>query len=260
MQIPEKLIATITGSRRILVVTGAGMSAESGVPTFRDAQTGMWEKYDPAELATPEAFRKNPTLVWQWYQWRRHKVAEALPNPGHRALADWERASDKPGLHSVADTQQDAWFQLVTQNVDGLHQQAGSRNVIELHGNLLEARCFSDCHEATAIAASGGDEPPPRCPHCDDWMRPNVVWFGEALPQAALEIASHAAAHCDVFLSIGTSSLVYPAAALAETALRHGAAVIEVNTRETPLSEHATWSLRGPAGEALPTLVAALTR
>ncbi|MCP1676889.1 NAD-dependent deacetylase [Natronocella acetinitrilica] len=226
-------------AKSILALTGAGISAESGVPTFREAQSGLWARYDPMELATPEAFAGQPDTVWQWYQWRRRLVAEVEPNPAHYALANWEQ-------HFDGD------FLLVTQNVDGLHQRAGSQDVVELHGNLQRTVCSSDRHLFDPVPESL--DAPPACPRCGSLGRPDVVWFGEMLPQAALNRATQAAASADVVLSIGTSSLVHPAASLPAIALEHGAWVIEINPTETPLTRLASSSLRGKAGEVLPGL------
>ena len=228
-------------ARFITVLTGAGISAESGIPTFRDALTGLWSKYRPEDLATPEAFRRDPKMVWDWYAWRRERVAGVQPNAGHRALAKIE-----------ADAQaRKAGFTLITQNVDGLHHAAGSRAVHELHGNIRRVKCL-DCGRP---AASWDDnESPPRCSACGAWLRPDVVWFGEMLPAAELAAAMGAAAGCDVFLSVGTSGLVEPAASLAFTALDNGATVIEVNPDRTPLTSHALFAFHGPAGTVLPLL------
>ena len=223
-----------------MALTGSGISAESGVPTFRDAQTGLWSRYDPQELATPEAFARDPELVWKWYAWRRSLVEGAKPNAGHRALADLERRTPA--------------FTLVTQNVDGLHQEAGSANVVELHGNIRRSRCPA---ENVPVEADHTDHLPPLCPNCGSPLRPDVVWFGESLPVAELEAASEAARSCDVLLSVGTSGLVYPAASLPYEALENGAVVVEVNPDRTPLSASAHYSLRGRAGEVLPGLVRA---
>jgi len=240
-ELPPDLLDALRGAERVVVLTGSGVSAESGVPTFREAQTGLWERFDPRELATPEAFARDPRLVWEWYEWRRRLVEEAEPNPGHLALAELERRLPA--------------FALITQNVDGLHQRAGSENVTELHGNILRSKCSL---EGTTVQDYAPDEAPPPCPRCGAPLRPDVVWFGEALPHEAFEAASEAARACDLFLSVGTSSLVYPAAALPFEALENGAMLVEVNPHETPLTPHAEHLLRGPAGEVLPGLVAAL--
>jgi len=236
----------LAGARSIVVLTGAGISAESGIPTFRDAMTGLWARFRPEDLATPEAFRRDPRTVWEWYAWRRARVAEARPNAGHLALARLERVTQDRG----------ASFLLVTQNVDGLHAVAGSRRLVELHGNIRRVKCFASGHPAETWP---GDGPvPPACAHCGSALRPDVVWFGEALPSAALEAAGEAALRCDVFLSVGTSGLVEPAASLPFTALAAGAQVIEVNPDATPLTRRATLVLAGPAGTVLPRLVPAV--
>ena len=224
------------------MLTGSGVSAESGVPTFRDAQTGLWARYEPQELATPEAFERDPRLVWEWYEWRRGLVSKAEPNPGHAALVGLEQRVPS--------------FTLVTQNVDGLHQRAGSENVLELHGNIMRSKCSV---EGLEVEPRAGDESvPPLCPGCGAFLRPDVVWFGEALPEDAFAAASTAAQTCDVFVSAGTSSLVYPAAALPSVAARSGAVIVEVNPADTPLTPQADYALRGRAGEVLPALVRAL--
>lgn len=233
----------LSRARSIAILTGAGISAESGIPTFRDALTGLWERFKPEELATPEAFLANPKLVWEWYAWRREKVKEAKPNPGHAALAELERKC-------IA---RDANFTLVTQNVDGLHQAAGNRNVIELHGNIRRVKCFEQHHPVEKWPDNG--HIPPRCPRCGSMLRPDVVWFGESLPEDALEAAMGAARSCDVFLSIGTSTVVEPAASLPFLARQANAIVIEVNPEPTPLTHIAQISLRGAAGEILPQLL-----
>jgi NAD-dependent deacetylase len=237
--IPLELVKVLQSARHVLVLTGAGVSAESGVPTFRQAQTGLWAKYDPEELATPQAFQRNPKLVWEWYAWRRELVARAKPNPGHLALAQLEaHLTGRPSR-----------FTLITQNVDGLHQQAGSQNVIELHGNINRTTCFNENIVVDSWPATA--EIPPRCPRCGGMLRPDVVWFGETLPPRALEAAFEAAHTCDVFLSIGTSALVHPAASLPYTARQNGAMLVEVNPEQTPLTSIATYALSGPAGQVL---------
>jgi NAD-dependent deacetylase len=237
---PE-LTESVRNAYSIAVLTGAGISAESGIPTFRDARSGLWEKYRPEDLATPQAFRKNPFLVWEWYAWRLSLVGEAHPNPGHYAISAIEA--------SVKD------FTLITQNVDGLHQQAGSKNVIELHGSIRSARC---CQENTSHPISlNGLKLPPHCPDCGGLLRPDVVWFGEPLPQKALADATAASEAADVFLSIGTSGIVEPAASLPYLALRRNAVVIEINPEPTPLTVYAHHYLPYPAGKILPALVKA---
>lgn len=242
VEILSQLVEALRTAGCIVALTGSGISAESGVPTFRDAQTGLWARYDPQELATPEAFARNPRLVWDWYEWRRGLVGTAEPNPGHRALVEIENRAPE--------------FTLITQNVDGLHQTAGSQAVIELHGNIGRTKCS----EEGVIIEEYGDARPPRCPRCGAFLRPDVVWFGEMLPVGALEEASEAARRCDLFLSIGTSSLVYPAAGLPYEALENGATVVEINPSETPLTSHVHFALRGRAGEVLPELLARLTK
>jgi NAD-dependent deacetylase len=242
VNIPSPLIDTLHAVQRITVLTGAGVSAESGVPTFRDAQTGLWARYRPEELATPEAFQRNAKLVWDWYAWRRELVADVKPNAAHHALVKLE--------------QQVPSLTLITQNVDGLHRRAGSRKVLELHGELFRTKC-SQCERIVSRWQDGG-ETPPSCPHCRAWLRPDVVWFGEMLPVTVLREAEAAAAQCEVFFSIGTSSLVYPAAELPFTALRGGATVIEINPQPTPLSRYVAYTLQGAAGKVLPALLKAV--
>jgi NAD-dependent deacetylase len=232
----------IAMARSIVVLTGAGISAESGIPTFRDAMTGLWANYRPEDLATPEAFRRDPRTVWSWYAWRRERVAGVLPNAGHEALARLEVAAVSRGAH----------FLLVTQNVDGLHAAAGSRQMVELHGNIRRVKCFDRGHPATHWP--GGDGPP-ACETCGSPLRPDVVWFGESLPPHALAESLRAARECDLFLSIGTSGLVEPAASLPFAAMEAGARVVEVNPQPTPLARRAWVVLPGAAGEVLPRLV-----
>lgn len=225
------------------MITGAGVSAESGIPTFRDAQEGLWAKYDPMRLATPEAFENDPQTVTRWYDWRREKCAAARPNSGHYALVRLEQHMNRSGRQ----------FTLVTQNVDRLHQAAGSRNVIELHGTLWVWRCVR-CRAEREDREVPFCEYPPRC-ECGGYRRPGVVWFGEALPAGALEEASRAARECDLLLSMGTSAVVYPAAGLAYTAHRRGAKIGEINAQATPLSSLADWFIEGRSGEILPIIV-----
>ena len=242
LDLSPALISALRSATRIVASTGAGISAESGLSTFRDKQTGLWAKYRPEDLATPQAFRRDPRMVWEWYEWRRGFVAEARPNPGHHALARIE--AQRPG------------FLLVTQNVDGLHAKAGSRNLVELHGNIRRSICFDRRHLAESWAPT--NDPPPRCAQCGSLLRPDVVWFGEALPQETLQRAQHAAATCDLFLSIGTSTLVYPAAELPFLAGSNGATVVEINPDETPLSKLADFVVREKAGVALPAIAQAM--
>lgn len=223
-------------------MTGAGVSAESGVPTFRDAQTGLWAKYNPQELATPRAFRANPRLVWEWYEWRRKLVADAKPNPAHVALVEMEKLFPQ--------------FQLITQNVDGLHQQAGSGKVVELHGNIMRTKCFDKGNIISNWADTG--DVPPKCPECGGLLRPDVVWFEEPLPEAEMAQALQSSTNCDIFLSVGTSTLVYPAASLPVEALSSGATVIEINPQPTPFTKKAHFVLSGASGSVLPELLASV--
>jgi NAD-dependent protein deacetylase/lipoamidase len=233
----------LAAARHVVALTGAGISAESGVPTFREAQTGLWAEFDAAELAAPEAFERAPQRVWDWYAWRRELIAGARPNAGHAAIVELERRV--------------AAFTLVTQNVDGLHQRAGSGRVIELHGNIGRTRCSA---EGQVVDHWVDRQPgPPVCPRCGAPLRPDVVWFGEPLPFDALDEAERAARRCDVLLTVGTSSVVYPAAALPAIAAQHGALIIVVNPEATdacrlPGAVH----LAGPAGTVLPALADAI--
>jgi len=239
MRFDPKLIQQLQTARRITALTGAGISKESGIPTFREAQTGLWENYEATELATPQAFQRNPKLVWEWYQWRRSLVTQAEPNPAHMALVLME--------------QRVPTFRLITQNVDGLHQRAGSRNIIELHGNILRTKCFEHNHLVDHWQEDG--QIPPRCPVCGGQLRPDVVWFGENLPSSAIQRAAAAAQQTDIFLSIGTSGLVNPAASLPYMAIEAGALLVEVNPDHPPLTIYADYQLTSPAGEILPELV-----
>jgi NAD-dependent deacetylase len=240
--IPAEALRHLRKANHVVVLTGAGISAESGMPTFREAQTGLWAQYDPQELATPQAFQRHPQLVWEWYAWRRELVSQARPNPGHFALVE------------LADVLPN--FTLITQNVDGLHQRAGSQQVIALHGNIMETKCFAQEHVIETWPES--DQVPPSCPICNSFLRPNVVWFGENLPAMALQTAVQASQSCDLFLAIGTSALVYPAASLPLMALESGAVTIEINPQKTPLTRWMDFVLTGTAGMLLPRLVARL--
>ncbi|MBS7456289.1 SIR2 family NAD-dependent protein deacylase [Coralloluteibacterium stylophorae] len=233
---------------RIGVLTGAGMSAESGVPTFRDALTGLWARHDPAELATEAAFRRDPALVWGWYRWRAAQVRRALPHRGHTGLA------------ALAATHE---VRVVTQNVDDLHERAGSIDVVHLHGSLFSSRC-SDCGrravpEPLAAALADADEaarlPPPACSHCPGTIRPGVVWFGEALPTAAWDAALDVVATAELLVVVGTSGLVHPAAALPSLARRAGLPVIEINPQPGAIAEVASESWRCTAGAGIARLL-----
>ncbi len=224
---------------RITVLTGAGISAASGVPTFRGSQ-GLWKNYPPEQLATADAFRRNPRLVWEWYNWRRELIAKCEPNPAHQVLATW--STRYPG------------FRLITQNVDGLHERAGTRNVIRFHGSIWEVLCWERC---AAAPPRWRDETvpfphiPPACPYCGGLIRPGVVWFGEGIdPEVTRK--SREALDCELFFVIGTSAVVYPAAGLASEAARKGAYTVEINPEATPETRSAKLSLKGRAEEVLP--------
>jgi NAD-dependent deacetylase len=225
-------------AQKLVILTGAGVSKESGIPTFRDAQEGLWANYDPQVLASPQGFMRDPALVWRWYDMRRSKLIDVKPNPGHYAFALLEEL--------IPNTV------LITQNVDGLHALAGSKKIIELHGNINRFFCFENKHEAFEVPS--GLSEPPKC-HCSSLLRPGVVWFGEALNQTDLSEAFTAAANCDLMIVAGTSGLVQPAASLPFEALRNGAAVIEVNPDETPLSSNADLFIDQPSGIALPLIL-----
>lgn len=245
---PPDLVDTLRAARRVLVVTGAGVSAESGVPTFRGGagvQPALWENFDPMQLATPEAFARHPEIVTRWYDERRSLRLTTKPNPGHHALVELERRVAAAGGE----------FLLATQNVDRLHHAAGSRAVVELHGSIMVWRCTT-CEEEREELGPPFETHPPRC-RCGAARRPGVVWFGEALPEKAIEAATRAAMTCDLFISVGTSSVVYPAAGLVEIARAHAAATLEINAEETPISRVVDWSLRGKSGEILPALLRA---
>jgi NAD-dependent deacetylase len=247
MELPTRLITLLRKAKRIVVLTGAGMSAESGVPTFRDAQTGLWARFRPEELATPEAFRDHPQMVWDWYEERREKIRGVRPHAGHYALVEIEKYFDS--------------MLMVTQNVDGLHQLAGSPEVIELHGNLMRSICSKTGKliEDDWIKSNPGR--PPVSPHHPMGLaRPGVVWFGEALPEDSMSRAMQAVHESDVCFSIGTSALVQPAASLPLIAVNAGAVFIEINPAPTPLSSLAEFSLQLTAAEALTAISAGLAR
>jgi NAD-dependent deacetylase len=234
----ERIRGWIASAGSIAALTGAGISAESGIPTFRGAG-GLWREYRAEDLATPEAFERDPELVWEWYDWRRSVIAGAEPNAGHRALADLARRVPK--------------FSLITQNVDGLHDRAGSTGVLKVHGDIWTVRCVS-CGREREDRRAKIPELPPRC-GCGGIERPGVVWFGESLPGDVWARAEDAAHNADLFLIIGTSAVVYPAAGLAELAKSRGARVVEINIAETPVSGRVDCSLRGTAVEILPQLL-----
>ncbi|MDT8319867.1 MAG: NAD-dependent deacylase [Xanthomonadales bacterium] len=239
----ESLLRDLLNAHHVLVLTGAGMSVESGIPTFREAQTGLWARFTPEDLATPEAFAKHPERVWKWYEERRAQVRRAKPHAGHFALVQLENLV--PG------------FSLVTQNVDGLHQAAGSQTVCELHGNILRSKCQVSHRPISAAWLADASDCPPRSPYVKNaCARPDVVWFGETLPQDAIDQAMAAAARCDFCFSVGTTSVVQPAASLPLIALGRGARLVEINPLETPLSKHADQCFRGGAEQVLASLVA----
>jgi NAD-dependent deacetylase len=245
MELPTGLIPALRSASKILVLTGAGMSAESGVPTFRDDLTGLWKKFRPEELATPEAFMDHPQTVWDWYTERRRNINKVRPHAGHRALVEMEQLFES--------------LLLVTQNVDGLHQQAGSSEVVELHGNIMVSICSKTGKRIEDSWIESNPGRPPASPHHTQGLaRPAVVWFGEQLPAGAMNRATAAAHECDVCFSIGTSTLVQPAASLPFVALSAGAVVIEINPNPTPLSTQANFSLQATAAEALSAITAEL--
>ena len=236
----EMVKALLDGSRKVVVLTGAGVSAESGVPTFRD-QGGLWKTYRAEDLARPDAFEAHPELVWEFYNWRRKKIAACEPNPAHVALAELERALPN--------------FLLITQNVDGLHARAGSRKLMEMHGSLWQVRCTVCTHAREEL---GELDDLPECPVCGHLLRPGVVWFGEPLIPGVLKLAIAQISSADVFLSIGTSSLVQPAASFYQLAKDHGAVTVEINLEPTPNTGFMDFALHGKAGEIMPELVAGL--
>ena len=241
----DTLVDRLVRAEHVTVLTGAGISAESGIPTFRDPG-GLWEEFDPQELANVEAFLDNPELVQGWYRHRRQVVEDAEPNAGHRALADLEAHGSDVAV--------------VTQNVDDLHHRAGSSTVIELHGNITHNYCM-DCERAAApdtVDAAIQEGTPARCPECGGLIRPDVVWFGEMLPPDAMERADAATHRADVFLSVGTSAVVYPAARLPVAAQEQDAYVAEINPDTTGVTDNVDESIRGSAGEVLPDLVDAV--
>jgi NAD-dependent deacetylase len=230
---------------RITVLTGAGVSAASGVPTFRGGD-GLWKNFRPEALATAEAFGRDPKLVWEWYAWRRFRIASCHPNAAHRVLADWSRRFPN--------------FTLITQNVDGLHERAGTENMVRLHGSIWEVSCWNGCAKSPRRWRDDRvtfDEVPPRCPYCNGMVRPGVVWFGETLET---DVVSHAsrATDCDVFMTIGTSAVVYPAAGFIEQARRHGAFTVEINPEATAATHTVDLAIQGGAEAVLPALAADL--
>ncbi|MEZ5360551.1 MAG: NAD-dependent deacylase [Candidatus Zixiibacteriota bacterium] len=240
--IPKEVIERLRRARRVAVSTGAGVSAESGVPTFR-GENGIWKKMNPEELASVNGFMSNPDLVWEWYQHRRTIMSEVQPNPGHLAIAAFQKLFDE--------------FTLITQNVDGLHARAGSKDIIELHGNITRNKCFT-CN-APYDDEIDLDAELPHC-SCGGMIRPDVVWFGEMLPEQAIRGAMRAAETAEVFFSVGTSALVQPAASLPYIARQNGSFIIEVNLEPTPLTSFADVFLQGKSGEVLPVIVEQLSQ
>jgi NAD-dependent deacetylase len=238
ISVSQTLESLLSKKTRVVVLTGAGISAESGVPTFR-GEDGLWKKFRPEELATFDAFMANPQLVWEWYEYRRKIIEEIKPNPGHLALVEFQNYFEK--------------FNLITQNVDGLHHQAGSKNVIELHGSIKRNKCIrcGTKYESLEKTIPGI---PPKC-QCGGNIRPDVVWFGEMLPPEAINLAFRVSSECDLFFSVGTSAIVHPAASLPLLAKRNGAYVVEVNIEPTEVSHLIDESLLGKAGEIMPLLV-----
>lgn len=239
MTFSEGLLSTLSRSSDVVVFTGAGISAESGVPTFRGNE-GIWTKFKPEELASMNAFLRNPELVWEWYAARKTIIAGVQPNPGHYALVEMEK-------HFTSLT-------IITQNIDNLHRRAGSKNVFELHGNIERNYCITCATPYTNEFVTAKSTGAPRCT-CGGMIRPDVVWFGEMLPEDEWNGAEKACQRADVLISVGTSGVVYPAAALPMEAKRNGALIIEINPEPTPLTEYADEFLQGNSGEILPRLL-----
>lgn len=235
----DRVLERLRRARSVTALTGAGVSAASGVPTFRGPE-GLWRQFRPEDLATPQAFSRDPSLVWEWYAWRRERIAACLPNAAHEVIAEWSRRLPR--------------FTLITQNVDGLHERAETTNVIRFHGSLWELRCWRGCGVAPwRDERVPMPEVPPRCANCGGLARPGVVWFGEGIDPVVLA-GSERATHSDVFLVIGTSSVVYPAAGLTDMAASHGAFTVEINPDMTEASNQADVSIRGAAEDVLPRL------
>lgn len=247
--VPEEVRDLARSARRVLVLTRAGASAESGVPTFRDAVAGLWSRFDPMQLATPEAWAADPAMCWAWYGWRAHLIRIAEPNPGHRAITAWQQ---RPGVD----------LRVSTQNIDDLHERAGTEVMAHVHGDLFALRC-AECGMPSAAGYPEVPRPverldPPRCERCGGLVRPGVVWFGEMLPEGALEISVETARWAELVVVVGTSGLVYPAAAIPGVARDTGVPVVEVNPEGSTLPDGADHVIEAPAGQALPALVAAL--
>jgi NAD-dependent deacetylase len=267
----DKVIDRLRSARRVAALTGAGVSAASGVPTFRGAD-GLWRNRRSETLATPEAFESDPSLVWEWYDWRRGLIHQAKPNAAHHILARWTQVGREPdtkhpppaeptGSPAPRSKTQTFAFSLITQNVDGLHERAGAEGLIRLHGSIWQVRCTKPCAAGrfdwldTAVPLP---RLPPSCPHCGSLLRPGVVWFGEPLDPTVFERANHLAAAAEVFLVIGTSAVVYPAAGLVHIARDNGAFVVEVNMMTTVASRSVDASILGPAAETLTRIDEAL--
>jgi len=247
MTVIEQAVDVLQKAKNVVFFTGAGISADSGIPTYREKLTGIWTGYDPRDLETAKAFRDNPALIWGWYLWRRLRVAQAEPNAGHLAVA---RMANSHRQVSV-----------ITQNIDDLHERAGSSNVVHLHGSLALPKCFA-CHRPAAVAPDQSDVPdngaliePPRCQRCNGKMRPAVVWYGEDLPPQAWKAAVNLVKDCDILISVGTSGIVMPAAGIPDLALASGASVIHVNKADVGMGEQKEFMLIGAAAEILPMLV-----
>ncbi|MFA4639978.1 NAD-dependent protein deacetylase [Pyrococcus kukulkanii] len=244
-----EVAGVLVSSKNVIAFTGAGISAESGVPTFR-GKDGLWKKYRPEELATPEAFARDPKLVWEFYKWRIRKILQAKPNPAHYALVELERM----GILKA----------VITQNVDDLHREAGTNNLIELHGNIFRVKCTS-CDYGEYLKETGRvneilSQELPRCPKCNSLLRPDVVWFGEPLPEGALRKAFRLAETVDAVIVVGTSGVVYPAAYIPFIVKENGGTVIEVNVQESGITPIADFFCRGKAGEVLPRIVEEVRR
>ena len=238
----DELISHLINARRCVVLTGAGISAESGVPTFRGKE-GLWGKFKPEQLASMDAFMASPKIVWEWYNWRRELMGQVRPNAGHLALVEMETLFEE--------------FDLVTQNVDGLHAMAGSKSILELHGNIYRNKCV-DCDGIFEFRGDIAPDNIPQCGHCGGKIRPDVVWFGEMLDPEIIDAAFAQSEQADVFFSIGTSAEVHPAATLPVVAKNHGATLVEINVEETTLTELADFHFIGKSGDLLPKLVAQL--
>jgi len=233
-----KLKKILKNCKSIIVLTGAGVSAESGIPTFR-GRGGLWKEYNAQDLATPQAFSRNPELVWKFYDYRRQIIGKADPNHAHITLAEWEK--NFPDFH------------IVTQNIDGLHQRADSKNILEIHGNIWEAKCLKE-NRIFLFDQNPVKEFPPLCPECKSLIRPNVVWFGENLPQNILNESFNIAERADLAFIIGTSSVVYPAAYIPHITKENGGKLVEINIEETPLTSKADLFFKGKAGEIMQEL------